>query len=105
MSDEIVYEQTKGERIKSMLDRILLDKIQVELRRHHLHPGWMASPNHEGYHTWGVTCVDHYDNPDTDCEFSVWGHTTKDEAAAAWYRHVAESVLAAVSRNPTGESK
>lgn len=78
------------------VEDILLEKIQTELKQHHLQPGWMASPNHYGYKTWGVHCRDRAINPDTDCEFSQWGHATKDEAAAAWYRHVAKAVLAAV---------
>jgi len=77
------------------VEDILLEQIQTELKRHHLDPGWMASPTHEGYRTWGVYCLS-YTNPDTDCEFEEWGHATKDEAAAAWYRHVATAVLAAV---------
>lgn len=89
--------------MSTTLEEILTDKILAEVKRHHLSPGFMASPSHEGYKTWGVTCANYYDNPDTDCEFSEWGHATKEEAKATWYRHLAESILATVSRNKTEE--
>lgn len=84
---------------------ITVDDVVAEVKRHHLHPGWMSSRSHYGYGTWGVTCRNHHDNPDTDCEFSEWGFPTKEAAATAWYRHVAEAVVSIVSGNEIGEDE